>query len=511
MQKNYLVFSQMKIMFLSLRARMRSYFCDDLGTILIAFCVALPILLTSMGMSLDLGRAYLVRQRLSGALDASALAGAAMATDQASIEERVAEFFELNYPVEKIGTPYNLEVTVDGDEIIVSASADLNTAFMHVVGIKKFTIFEKSIVVREVRGLEVALVLDVTGSMSTNNNIASLRTASRNFVNILFSRTSRPEAIKIGLVPYSTSVNVGPYGVGRNPNGTPFVDGDDVGEIFVTDMQGNNLNPSNYTTNANSAAPRWYGCVIEANDQGWNGNSNYNDPYPNDVIALRDEYDPALKILDHEGPWPAYNYEVYGRNAACGETCTGSGRNRVCTQNICHYTYNPPSQNCPRSFITPLTSNQQVLLTAINGFTAYGNTMGNIGMLWGYRILSPEPPFQQGADWEDNEWRKVIIMMTDGMNTMDANYSAYWRTRNHRLNTNDMNERFLDTCDAIKSIKGVIIYTVTFAGGVDRVTKEFYRRCATSAAQYYDAPSQAELIEVFEKISRELANLHLKE
>jgi len=57
--------------------------------------------------------------------------------------------------------------------------------------------------------------------------------------------------------------------------------------------------------------------------------------------------------------------------------------------------------------------------------------------------------------------------------------------------------------------KGVIVYTVTFTSGINENTKGFYRRCASSEDQYYDAPTQEELISVFEEISRELSNIYI--
>ena len=51
--------------------------------------------------------------------------------------------------------------------------------------------------------LELALALDNTGSMASNNNIQALKNATESFINILFDRTSRPELIRIGMVPYS--------------------------------------------------------------------------------------------------------------------------------------------------------------------------------------------------------------------------------------------------------------------------------------------------------------------
>lgn len=495
------------------------YWRNTAGSIALAFGVSLPVLMGAVGMSLDMGQAYLVRQRLATALDASALAGAAMATEEDEIREKVEKFFAMNYPPEKIGTTYDLEVSVEGDEVIVTASADFDTNFMRILGIDTFSVDEETIVVREVRGLEVALVLDITGSMGTDmgggyTRIQALRDAASSFVEILFSRTQDPENVKIGLVPYSTSVNVGSYGVGKNPDGSDWEDGPDVGRGFVTDMNGTPLTWSNYTTSTSSTT-RWFGCVVEENDDGWDVTSGDNDPYPNDVVSLRvagEDTGDGIDVTDHEGPWPYYMYESWQRSTACTsapdrQSCGWSGSTYRC---YCHLRYNPPSQNCPRSRVVPLTSDEDALLASINGYSAYGNTMGNIGMLWGYRLLSPEFPFQQGAAWGDTNWRKVIILMTDGVNTMDSNYSALWRTRAHNLDANDLDDRLEETCAGVKNIHGVLVYTITFDDGVDDATKDIYRRCATTPAQYYDAPSSDELIEVFETISRELANLHIR-
>src|SRR5690606_5268674 len=108
---------------------------------------------------------------------------------------------------DKLGTPYNFYVDIGSDSIVtVSASARVQTTFMAVLGIEEINVSSETQVMRELRGLEVVMVLDNTGSMSTNNNIATLRTASANFINILFDAVSDPEDIKIGMVPYSSSV-----------------------------------------------------------------------------------------------------------------------------------------------------------------------------------------------------------------------------------------------------------------------------------------------------------------
>ncbi len=449
---------------------------------MVAFALMLPVVVGSVGMSMDLAQAYLVRQRLGGALDAAALAATASATDVVAIEQRVNDFFNANYPLDKIGAAYDLRVTLDGDDVIVSASAAFDTTFMSVLGIHDLTVYKETAVRREVRGLEVVMVVDNTGSMASNNNIQALRDAAEGFVNILFDRTSDPNNIKVALVPYSSSVNVGPYGIGETPAGNIYADG----TPFVTLPAG-----VTYTTNARTRNPNeWFGCVLAYNEAGYDPNSRVNDPYPDDAL---DSY---------VGPWDPYKFEIYGWN-------WDNDRSRWDYTPGQYGNYIYPNYFCPRTVLVPLTSDRQKLLTSITSMRADGWTLGNYGMTWGWRVLSPELPFAEGEEWGDPRWRKAIIMMTDGINTMESNYTAYWRSRNHDISPNDLNVRFEETCDDLKA-RDVIIYTVTFSSGVSENTKDFYRRCATSEGQYFDAPSQSDLIEVFEHISRELANLHIR-
>ena len=99
-------------------------------------------------------------------------------------------------------------------------------------------------------------------------------------------------------------------------------------------------------------------------------------------------------------------------------------------------------------------------------------------------------------------------MMTDGQNTMHNYYSAYGRTSSHSVTPYDLNERLEETCDNIKE-EGVRIYTVTFQSGINDTTKGYYRRCATSDSMYFHAPTNSELVEVFQNIANQLSKLHI--
>lgn len=460
----------------SLSDNLRKYLRETSAAISIMFGIMVPILIGVVGMSLDYSSAYLVKQRLGQALDAAALAGAASSTDAAEIEQRIKDFFNANYPPEKLGVTFEPHVEIIGDEVMVSGTAKYETLFLQVLGIETIDVAADTTVVREVQGIEVVLVMDNTGSMSTNNNIQALRNAASNFVYIMYGidvdegaaadpsalddmATRDRDYIKIGLVPYSTSVNVGPYGLGYD------IYGDYYGEAFV-----NNPHDLSYTTSYSSST-NWYGCVLGHD-------------YPDDTT-------------DHEGPWDMYRY------------CLDENDDPYCDLNKYGQVKQKPNYNCVRTPITPLITSPSSLKTSINTMVASGHTYGNYGMVWGYRVISPEFPFEEGVSWENQYWRKAIVMMTDGQNTMHNRYSVYGPTQDHNISAGDLNNRFIDVCDNLKE-QGVIIYTVTFYSGVSESTKDYYRECATSEDYYHDAPDQEDLVDVFETISRELSNLHIK-
>lgn len=496
------------------------YVRNTSGTIAVAFAVMVPVVVGSAGMALDFAQAYLVQQRLAQALDAAALAAAASASDEASIQQKVEEFFDANYPAEKLGITFDPHVVVNGDEVIVTGNANYLTFFLHIIGIEQIEVIAETVVQREVQGLEVVLVLDNTGSMASNNNIAALKTASENFIDILFSRTSDPDYIKIGMVPYSNSVRVGRYGLGQNPDGSAY-----DGDSFVTLPSGVSF------TTSRSSTTNWYGCVVEHKDTGysdaathvsgsygqlWRDGTNWRGHGWNPAVNTNDPY-PADTLDNYEGPWDIY---MFGKVITSGQQCSGSGYSSsrcsnctggssTCASSYCFCRNSSTQQGCPYAHVMPLTSDRDALVENLDTMVPDGNTLGNIGMTWGYRLLSPEAPFEEAHDWDNEFWKKAIVMMTDGDNTENGTYSSYWFTNRNNMTVTKFNTRFEQTCEALKE-QGVTIYTVTFASGINDTTKGYYRRCASSEDQYFDAPSQEDLINVFEQISRELSNLHIK-
>ncbi len=447
-----------------------SYLRLETGALAVAFAMAIPVVFGMAGFSIDISNAYLVKQRLSHAVDAAALAAAASTSSTSTLVELnnfVQQFFRLNYPEDKIGATYDIDVKVEDNNIIVSASADYETVFATVVGIDNMNIGASSTVTREILGLEVAMVLDVTGSMSTNNNIATLRTAATNFTNILFASAAYPDSVKIGLVPFSASVNVGPYGLGYLPSSSDSRKASttkyDNGVAFIN-------NPNNLKFDQTSSSA-WWGCILER-------------PSPQDT--------------QNQKTGTAWKWDMYRYNTSGAKSSSVRGDSAAV------------NTSCNKNYILPLTSVKSTVLNRISKFTADGNTLSNVGMVWGYRLLSPEAPFREGVAWGTPEWRKVAILMTDGDNNNGEIYNAYGPYNTLKVTDSMLDSKLAQTCTNMKK-DGITVYTVTFTSGINQATKNFFKNCASSPDKWYDAPSQANLTDAFEQIARELSNIHLSQ
>ncbi|MGE4314495.1 MAG: pilus assembly protein TadG-related protein [Pseudobdellovibrionaceae bacterium] len=487
--------------------QLHSYIRHTAGATALVFALTIPVVLGSVGMAVDLSFGYLIKQRLSHALDAAAVAAAASEVEGEDLTAKVNQFIDQNYPDDSIGKVHDVKVVPNGNDLYVSASASYDTMFATFLGIKQFEVSTSTTVTRNIVGLEVVLVLDVTGSMDSAyyddqqrryiKNIETLRTASTNFVNLLFSSSIYDDTVKIGMVPYSTTVNVGPYGLGLDLDGDPydtaFVHNEEGFSYY--NPQAPEYNPqANVSENSSSYKNQWRGCILEHD-------------YSEDTEDSTDGW-----------TWEPYRHTYrYAQNnyyRQLSSRCKSTDRWGRCTGYYYNWEWSDlqgsRNENCPKAHIVPLTSDKDALNYEIAKLKADGNTSGNIGMVWGYRVISPEFPFKEGVAFDDPKWRKAVVMMTDGDNTVNNIYTPYGGyTQSSVRSVTTMNDRFAETCQNMKD-DGILIYTVTFTSGISDNTKDYYRECASDESKYYDAPSQTDLLNAFNAISKELSNIYIK-
>src|SRR5208282_3710512 len=204
---------------------------------------AIPLVVAG-GIATDVGRAYSAKVRLGAALDAAALAvGSETNQTPTQMSTDLQNYFTANYPSTALGenvtvAPVPSNADFSATTVNYQAQATVPMVFMQLIGISSINVTVTA-QTKKTTGLEVAVVLDNTGSMlcgpndgapnysdstcgngvvasdttCTNANngsrICTLISAATQFVNTLTSAISSAQQLYISIVPYVTTVNVG--------------------------------------------------------------------------------------------------------------------------------------------------------------------------------------------------------------------------------------------------------------------------------------------------------------
>lgn len=437
----------------------RRFARDQRGVVAVYFVLAMIPISAAAGAAIDISRAYMVKNRLGTAIDAAGLAvGASHGASEAELQQVLVSYFNANYPTDEIGVPATPQMIIEGSKITISVSASVDTTLMRVVQINSITVDATTEIIRETKGLDVVLVLDNTGSMN-GSRLRSLKAASKQFMDIIFGDDSEPEDLLVGIVPFASAVNVGTA--------------NSFATAFTTELpEDSEFEPDT-----------WGGC-LEAR------------------AAPHDQQDTDI---DNGGRWTRYLWpHSSGRN----------NWNRLNPRDDVSPHYGPNKQ-CPAELL-PLTNVKQTLIDKIDEMEANGITHINIGAIWGLRVISPTAPFTNGHAFDDEDYNKAVVIMTDGQNTINAgcgNYSAYGSLCDARLGyrnaadaREELDRRLIEICDNIRAT-GTLVYTITFQVGSVHV-RELMRECADDG-KYFNSPNDSELEKTFQAIGAELSNLRI--
>ncbi|HUC66431.1 MAG TPA: pilus assembly protein [Stellaceae bacterium] len=244
----------------ALAERLRRFIRERDGNIAMIFGLCAIPVVVGCGIAIDVGRAYMVRMDLESALDASALAVASSTSSltTAQLQTRLQSYFDANYPMMSQTTNLQVSMTDPTQPVInVTATVDVPTTFLQLINVTQIPVAASNQVSKGTNSLELALVLDNTGSMmcgdgeiancsSGTAHIDTLRTDAQQIVDTLFADSADPSKLKISVVPYVTSVNVG-GAFCSGPQTCSNIQNDCSGD-FVTDNGNTIYNPSTAVT-----------------------------------------------------------------------------------------------------------------------------------------------------------------------------------------------------------------------------------------------------------------------
>lgn len=185
-----------------------------------------------------------------------------------------------------------------------------------------------------------------------------------------------------------------------------------------------------------------------------------------------------------------------------------------------HYT---SDGSCIDDAILPLSSNRTTLKDRINGFEAEWSTAGQIGIAWGWYMLSPNfnsiwPSGSAGA-YNTAETLKAVVIMTDGefnspycsgVISRDAGPSS-GGSANKIDCAPDNSDPFTQSealCDAMKA-RGVVVYTVGLGISSTGEAADLLRYCATGSGYFHLADDADDLADAFGAIGRDITQLRI--
>ena len=453
---------------------------DRGGAAAVIFAITLLPMALAIGAAIDYAGAVRMRTTLTSSLDSAALS---VAVAQVSGQNVTMTHSALSSAVKKallasLGAGYTMaSTTVDANvdasgALTATAQITVPTKFMGLIGVRNMDVNAKTTVTLPAGPVEVAMVLDTTGSMA-GAKIAALQTAATNLTNTMFSIPNATTNVKVAVVPFTAYVNVGL--ADRNaswitgaqdytiPASGPCQDlpnmvctggyttvnstctSDGISSPCSYQTCNGYTQQGTYQSCPSPVTHTWYGCVGSRT-------------YPTDIGANADKADatnPIPALLD------------YG--------CT--------TQ------------------LQRLTNNQTTVQTAINNLSAYGETYIAPALLWGWRVLSPYTPYADGAAY-NSRTRKYLVLMTDGFNTHSPNYPDH-----EGMNTTDANNLTAQTCAAIKA-KGIVIFTVAFQVS-DATIKSVLQNCASTTTGYFDSASTTDLLTAFQSIGNAITQVRI--
>lgn len=517
---------------------------DENGAAAIFFAISLILLAPLMLGVFDIYLASTQRNNLQDALDAATLFAARSTGKTTQAVDAVGDAALLANLVLPAGaTLVASDFTLVGDKVVgyaeVSPPALAPGVWAHT------NVKANSEVLRSLDRLEISLVLDNTGSMQ-GTKLTTLKSAATAMVDKLVeasTRSTQTDPLKIALIPFSTTVRVqnttaltsynitthtGP-GIPSwiDPMGSSHWSGTTNNDIF--EVSAGSTTKTDRFAMMKAIGQSWSGCV-EARAQPYDiredaavsttpasmfvpyfwpdePDSGYYNNYMDDVSGLT-----AWK--DKERRTGKYTGGSMKRTGAFTLDSSGYGA----------YTLGP-NAGCTLAPVIPLTTNAETIKTGIASMTAVGETNIPLGLVWGWHALSPIGPLTGGSAYNTEHVRKIIILMTDGENTMnnpskstEQNGSFYgglgyiWQnmlgttSSDGSVRASAIDDRLKLLCTAVKN-RDIVIYTVRVE--VTSGSSELLKKCASTDDKFYDVQKVSDLQAAFDAIAGSIDNLRL--
>jgi Flp pilus assembly protein TadG len=517
----------------SLRRRVRTFRHAKAANVVATFAISFIPMVAMVGAAVDYSRGNNAKVSMQAAIDATGLMlskDVSTLTQSQLTQKADSEFRALlnRTDIQNLVVTPTYTSSTTGYTLQVTATGNIPVTFMKVLWRDTLDLNVNTLVKWGNTRLRVALVLDNTGSMAQSNKLTALQTATNNLIDQLKNAAKQPGDIYVSIIPFVKDVNADP----TNYNQT---------WIDWTDWE---APPPNVTTPAANVGPG-SNCPWTTSSKGFGCQKTpTNGSTSTTTIPSSGTYKGYICPSMDNGSKNTLKGSVYYNGCYNSTNCTGSGNNLSCQHawvKNAHSTWTgcvvdrgnsngPNTGNYDTNVVTPTTSTTATLLpaeqysscpqailpltydwtamhTLVNAMVAAGNTNQAIGLQHGWMSLVGGGPYPAPPVMDPNyQYKQVIILLTDGLNTQDR-----WYT-----NASQIDARQQMTCDNVNAA-GITLYTVQ-VNTDGEATSTLLQNCAgkgDSPKKYPDPDkfflltSSTQIVTTFNQIATNLANLYL--
>jgi Flp pilus assembly protein TadG len=194
----------------------RALVSDTGGNAAMIFCLAAFPLMLLTGAGLDFSRAMNDRSAAQHALDAAALAAARAqwtpGVTPTKLQSIATAMFRANLTTDqadRCAAPTLARDEAKG-EVRLAARCKIAASLTRLGGSAEIPFEVRATTIYNKITIELALMLDVTGSMA-GTKIADLRTSATELIDTLLDPALPADSVRIGLAPFANAVNAGPH------------------------------------------------------------------------------------------------------------------------------------------------------------------------------------------------------------------------------------------------------------------------------------------------------------
>jgi Flp pilus assembly protein TadG len=537
---------------------------DARGNIAIAFGVVVMLLTVAMGGAIDIVQMMRIHSSIQSGVDAAAIAAARYAGTDATDRKNRADSIYLANVGELPGTTIGT-LTSSGSTWTYTATYPSPTMFLKIAGINSVTLEAAASATASNDTLDVALVLDNSGSMADSNRIVELKKAVKLFLGNFPSGAD----VQVALIPFDSQVKVdgaslsnttsnapsNPFAAGTDCN--TLVDANDKAACLAAQSSKPTISCNTFNSSVQYYAVSQNRCNASYNSGGFKaGTTNsYGDCVAWDllhILCLNNmtfQYtttDTGSAVVLKRSEWGCTKYLLL--------ICTEWGWTNIVTLQTKPYTPDPASTPQTSKIATDETANANLLLkptdvwtgclidrtqpydvqndTPIAGLpaTLYPKANCTVGTLLAAKALTPmltslatavdgmQPSgatnMTIGVQWgmesltssapfigSSSTSKKFMIVMTDGLNTQNR----WWGDGTaNSPNRDKIDARTKLACDNAKKA-GITLYTINLMQG----NASLLAYCASDATKYYAVESASQLSDTFQQIATVIKRVRL--